>query len=294
MAKAKAAGQFLGGILNNPFVALLLLGVGALLIFREPILKGFSSIGESFGNIDINLPEFNFPDFNFPDIKFPDFNFPDFNFPDIKFPDFNLGGFEGDPDESLVEKGLVDPIIDPETGETRIDVIPDTTGGRADQQRKVRDFFKEKFGEAAEPFRDAEIFAKDFPEEFIERPAQGFAVPNIPTPPPVKSFLIDEPTQKFEGGGISFVSGSIFETPIANLSLSQIIDKFMVTASQAADIRAQAIGFSPEEELFLAGSGDIGGFSTGFNPPAVSSSEFEGLTAEEIALRLTGGNISNF
>ena len=67
----------------------------------------------------------------------------------------------------------------------------------------------------------------------------------------------------------------------------------MVTASQAADIRARALD-------------DFGGFDFGTNTgsgigniPVIpnigkTSGGFEGLTPEEIALRLTGGNISNF
>jgi len=68
----------------------------------------------------------------------------------------------------------------------------------------------------------------------------------------------------------------------------------MVTASQAANLKAIAQGFTPEEEQFLQGSQDVGGFFTGFNPPAVSDPQFQGLTPQEIALRLTGGNIQNF
>jgi len=105
----------------------------------------------------------------------------------------------------------------------------------------------------------------------------------------------------FTGGGVSFEGGTIFETPIENLSLSQIIDKFMVTASQAADIKAQAIGFTPQEESFLnqpstvfdpiTGNALAGGQIT---DPAVSDPQFQGLTPEQIFLQLVGGNISNF
>ena len=86
-----------------------------------------------------------------------------------------------------------------------------------------------------------------------------------------------------------------FETPIEFLSLNQIIEMGLAeTASEAASLRAEAIGFTPEEESFLTqGEVDVGGFVAG-GPSAVSDPVFEGLTAEEIALRLTGGNISNF
>jgi len=99
---------------------------------------------------------------------------------------------------------------------------------------------------------------------------------------------------QFSGGGVSFIGGTVRETPITGEStLGFIIDKLGVTASQAADIRARA-------------ADDFGDFdfgtNTGFGIGSVSpipnigqtSGGFEGLTPEQIALRLTGGVISNF
>jgi len=102
--------------------------------------------------------------------------------------------------------------------------------------------------------------------------------------------------QQFQGGGLSFIGGSVSEIPIDRLSLGGIIDRFNVTASQASDIRARALD-------------DFGGFDFGTNTGdaldpfiqsqlsnqgQVSNQAFQGLSAQEIALRLTGGNISNF
>jgi len=141
-------------------------------------------------------------------------------------------------------------------------------------------------GQPAPPFSDAAIFAQDFPETFVPiTPPQDF---NVQT---------TIPDQQFFGGGISFEGGSVTQTPIENLSLSQIIDKFMVTASQAADIKAQAIGFTPEEQTFL-NQGQIGSAPQGIDVPdfggITGDPQFLGLTPEQIALNLTGGNISNF
>lgn len=97
--------------------------------------------------------------------------------------------------------------------------------------------------------------------------------------------------QTFTGGGISFIGGSVTEIPIERLSLSQIIDQFGISASAASSLRAEAIGFTPEEQSFLnigqelSPLGDLG---------VQTSGGFEGLTPEEIALRLTGGTITNF
>jgi len=318
MAKAKAAGQFLGGILNNPAVVILGGLAIVLLFFQKDIRSAFGGLGEGLGNIDIQLPEIKFPDINFPDI-----NFPDINFPDITFPDFNLdfgAGFGGVVDQitkafdDFSKQFVPEERIDVPFGDTGqiIDVVPDVTGGAAERRRAQ----EEAAALAAIPDRDIQDDVEGLtPAQrfgFIERGVipSGFEVVGgqlqrimqqitaqarqpIDIIQPVQSFLIDQPFQQFEGGGISFESGRIFETPIENLSLSQIIDKFMVTASQAANLRAIAQGFTPEEEEFLRGSGDIFGF-TGFNDPAVSDPQFAGLTPQEIVLRLTGGNISNF
>lgn len=92
------------------------------------------------------------------------------------------------------------------------------------------------------------------------------------------------------------------QNPISNLSLGDIIDRFGVSASQAANIRAVA-------------ANDFGDFNFGTNTGSgigsviqenplintalpnfgeISNPEFEGLSAQEIALQLTGGNLSNF
>ena len=121
-------------------------------------------------------------------------------------------------------------------------------------------------------------------------------VPEVPVAPPiaVAPSIAEQVIAPFTGGGPSFEGGFIFETPIQNLSLSQIIDRFMVTASQAADIRAQAIGFTPEEQAFLSqGPVDVSGFVAG-GPAAVSDPAFIGLTPQEIIDRILGGPITNF
>lgn len=104
--------------------------------------------------------------------------------------------------------------------------------------------------------------------------------------------------QQFLGGGPSFDGGVIRETPIEFLSLSKIIDRFGVSASQAADIRARAQDDFDDFDFGTNTGFGIGSVSEDIpelqNVDNVSDSQFENLTAQEIALRLTGGNISNF
>jgi len=75
----------------------------------------------------------------------------------------------------------------------------------------------------------------------------------------------------FEGGGISFEGGTIFETPDCFLSLSQIIDKYGVTASQAADIKAQSCSenITDEPTDFPVGFD----FGTNLGQPTLESEE---------------------
>lgn len=108
--------------------------------------------------------------------------------------------------------------------------------------------------------------------------------------------------QQFQGGGESFVGGVVRQIPIENLSLGDIIDRFGVTASQAADIRARARNDFDDFDFGTNTGSGIGSVvaedpsirSVLPNSGAVSNPDFEGLSAEEIARRLTGGVISNF
>lgn len=95
---------------------------------------------------------------------------------------------------------------------------------------------------------------ENIPQECIEIPqigggsfnsCSGVFTPSTQSIPSIP--IIDPLPPGFETGGLgtgdSNVTGTIFETPITcNSTLGFIIDKLGVTASQAADIRAQACG----------------------------------------------------
>jgi len=309
--KARAAGSFLGGLLNNPAVVILGGLAIVLLVFRGNISQAFADVGKSIsgglGDINIQLP--SLPEIKLPEITLP--SLPEITLPELPaLPDF-AGLFTGFQEQfTNLFTGVTPDAQDPAG-------TPDLSIGLAGGIQERRRAQQEAAALAAIPDRDIqdEILGMLTPSQsfaFIERGVipSGFEVVGgqlrsimeqiapaaiaPAAPSPVQSFLVDQPTQQFEGGGVSFIGGSIFETPLEFLSLNQIINMFGVTASQAASLRAEAIGFTPEEEAFLQGSQDVGGFFSGFNPPAVSDQQFAGLTPEEIALRLTGGNISNF
>jgi|APSaa5957512535_1039671.scaffolds.fasta_scaffold06084_7 hypothetical protein len=96
----------------------------------------------------------------------------------------------------------------------------------------------------------------------------------------------------FKGGGESFIGGSVNETPIERLSLSQIIDKFGVSASKARDLQFQARN---------EGAGFDFGTNTGnaiqqsqqilssIQSKNVSNPALIGLTSTQIAEKLING-----
>jgi len=287
MVKAsREAGSFLGGglggFLSSPF-GLGSLGVIALLglgfIFKDKISDFFqktvSDIGQGLGDINVNLPTINFPEITFPEIKFPDFPNP--------FEGFNL--------DSLFPKD--DPVI----------VSPEqmalNTAELGKCQCGTSAINQDAFGivtvkctpcamadpEGTDPAADPEFIRAANELEFRSRQS--------PIQQIIGSVQSAIPDQQFQGGGLSFIGGSVSEIPLERLSLGSIIDRLGVTASQAASLRAEAIGFTPQEQAFLNQGQEISPLGDLASQPQTSGG-FEGLTPEQIALRLTGGIISNF
>jgi len=235
--------------------------------------------------------------FKFPEITIP--SFPEITFP--SFPDINItlppifGGPPGEPLPGEVTDGEVEPGVLPTEPFGDIQI---PAGCTVDNLGRVS-------CPTPPTFDVCSIFPDLCPGEEIplEPRPQPPPVPSVggslevvftpaPTPPPP---IVVAPgiEGEFVGGGPSFEGGTIFETPICNLSLSQIIDQGLASsASQAASIRAEACGFTPDEEEFLTPSviTPEGTFPGGGGPPAVSDPAFEGLTPEQIAAIITGGS----
>jgi len=280
-AGGRGAGGFFGGIANNPGIVAIVAIIAALLLFRNDIRGAFANFG-SVELPDINLPTINFPSFELPTIEFPKFEFPTFEFPTIEFPTFEF------------------PTIEfPNVGGAVTDTFAGATMGVTDFFAGLQTMFNEfvsGFGGESMPTqgdftevgqagaRSARGGSVDPIEQEFENIMAQTVDPGVTIAPG-----IPDPIAPFEGGGVSFIGGTIFETPTEFLSLSQIIDKFMVSATEAANIKLEA----------QIGAGDLPG---GFIPEGffdqfdsnVSDPTLTGLTPEEIAIRLTGGNILNF
>jgi len=279
MAKAKAAGQFLGGIFNNPGIVILGALAIALLFFQKDIRSAFGSLGESIsgglGDINIQLPEIKFPE-----IKFPSFDFGGL-FGGVEFPQFPSlppGGIEGIP---LDPEGVNPPGAP--TAPTPIDVALSEGATPAEIAAIIPP-------DPTDPNLDPTKFLPPDIGPKVITPA-GINLDEFLTPDP----FIGPPQPTFEGpqsnlfnqGQLNIGQEQPFtEAPLGALSLSAIIEKFMVTASQAANIKfiAQQGG----DPFALAGN------IFGENPPAVSDPQFQGLTPEQIFAQLVGGNIQNF
>jgi len=296
----RGVGAAVGTALSSPF-GLGALGVGAVLvglfIFRKQISEALSGLGaglgEGLGGINIQLPEIKFPEFNFPDITFPSFEFPSFEFPSFEFPSFDFLGLGGNGEPKpkgtlpfppdVEDIGLIeDPA---KTCPCGSNIVQDIQGDVSQVCIPCPEAPMEGDPAFIGPTQPFTL------EGFLGLADQPSIIPEQKTTEQVQSEI---PDQQFFGGGPSFEGGVVTETPIEFLSLSQIIDKFMVTASQAANLKAIAQGFTPEEQAFLdQGPIDVGGFTSG-GPPAVSDPQFQGLSPEEIFKQLVGGTISNF
>jgi len=213
-------GAAVGGFFTNPAVLILAaLGIG-LFIFRDKI-SSFIQEGIS----SIKLPDINLPDINFPD--FPEF--PSFDFPDLCSV-FGIGCEAEAEEEDFETSPEVAAAPDCVCG---TNIVQDASGAITVNCKAC---------DTPPPFRDAEMFAEDFPEEFVEQ-----------TPPDIPAIVIDpelETEGEFTGGGPSFIGGSIGQTPVT--TLFQVLDLFSgFSASQAANFLFQFSGISPSDALEL-------------------------------------------
>jgi len=276
--KARAAGSFLGGLANNPAIVIIALVLGGLFIFRDRISGAFADLGGSLGDINITLPEIQFPEFP----KFPEF--PEIKLPDFKLPEIFGGGGLEKPLKMVEDTGL---LADPTVCECGSSIVQDAFGNVNQTCKPCAAGVGMNPALALEP-SDAELFASQAP------------APIIPVETTPIQSILPSGFEAFQVGDSGFVGAAINPTPIQNLSLSQIIDMFDVSASQAANIKAIAKDDFGDFDFGTNTGGGIGSIIPSISSLIggadlnVSESQFEGLSAQQIANILTGGNISNF
>ena len=252
---------FLDNLTKNPsLIALAALGIG-LFIFRDKISSFFSGISggaETVSNLGEtgNILSSNLLG-NLTGIQDIFKGISDFEFPTFELPSFELPTFEL-----------------PTLGENVVG-----TGDITETPAAI--------GRASDRGRIVDVIKSFVPEMAI--------LENLNVQSEIEG-------QQFQGGGVSFIGGVVRETPITGEStLGFITDKLGISASEAASIRGELQGFTPDEETFLTQksffANEFGGgvevFRARESLPQTSGG-FEGLTPEEIALRLTGGTITNF
>jgi len=313
--KARAAGSFLGGLANNPAIVIIALVLGGLIIFRGNISDFFK--GLKFPEIPpIELPAINFP-------PFPEINFPEF--PEIKLPDFSglFEGFQSQLDElfKLNQSIIAGQTVTNEAGQ-EIEIPPDTvvnpdgtvssetppivvSGGGATFEEQffattragVFDTLVENLGlsptQAGNIVRGSETIA-DL-ERILFEANQGKFTPQQPQQTGGFDVPFNDPTGL--GGGVSFIGGTTtFGSGIVD-TLSEVLTIFPnLTASQAANAlfanpdltKNEFAQITPFQSSISSAGGDPDQI---FNN---ASGGFSGLTAQQIANILTGGNISNF
>lgn len=232
---------------------------------------------------DIELPsigDITFPEITFPEIKFPSL-FPEANADSIR--DDSFQGF--DPNEPRI-------------------ISPCKCGGIIEQingkfvQKCLPCQLEDLPPSTLDPNRPLDL------TDFAQKAASmtKAASPKVMIDAKESGVTSEIEGQQFGGGGPSFIGGNVAQTPIENLTLNQIIERFGVTASQAADIRARArddfgdFDFGTNTGSGIGSVSKEGELASILPQPSgnVSDPRFEGLSLAEIAQRLTGGNISNF
>jgi len=279
---------------------------------------------------EIKFPDITFPEFNFP--EFPEITFPDFTSIFTGFQE-QLDNLFSNQQSILAGQTVAgqgegqtidipeDTIINPD-GTVSSTTPPISTGAGATVQEAA---FAQARGEAFDTLFNLDVLTGQQIQEAISNIAFGdFAALNAlivsiqslaadtqstadptvqPTPQPLDNMGIgfDVPAEDplGIGGGGSFIGGTTTfgdETNIID-TLSEVLAIFPnLTASQAADALAENQGLTGNE--FAQINPDIINISSaGIDPEQIinnASGGFSGLTPQQIAFILTGGNIQNF
>jgi len=320
-AGARTAGSGVGAALSSPF-GFVGLGLAAVIILIVIFRKDIGSFFEG-----LKFPEFpkiELP--SFPDIKFPDFNFPEF--PKIEFPEFPKIEFPEFPDFTKLFQQQQDTLTDL-INQFNLSISPDIPKptkmvedtGLIDLSKcqcgatVIQDAFGNVFSECKQcETTDGQLPSQD-PAENIPTngfvggiggglldflgltPAQEFALGKGLSPEQEAQIIIPPVDISGFGGGPSFIGGTT--TLGSNIvdTLSEVLQAFPnLSASQAANLLESNQGLT-QTEFSMISPFNPSISSAGGDPEQVfnqASGGFSGLTPEQIAFILTGGNIQNF
>jgi len=292
------AGGFLTGIFSSP-AGLGAIGIATLLviifIFKDRIAGAIGGFGENFGKIE--LPEINIPN-PFENFELPKFEIPElpkFEIPELpKFEIPELPKFEIPP---LFGGGIIRPPpqdLPPDVENTGLLEDPTICACGSTITQDIQGDVSQVCKDCAPlPALEGGIGDPNFLEFLGLTPAQAFALQSqgrIDVP-------ANDPTGL--GGGQSFIGGTTTFGDSSNIidTLTEVLNIFPnLTASQAAnalfanpDLTANEFAqITPIQPSISSAGGD---------PEQIinnASGGFSGLTPEQIAFILTGGNISNF
>jgi len=307
--KSKAAGSFLGGLLNNPGAVILgALAIG-LLFFGNDIRKAFGSLGASIGgglgDINVNLPSINLPAINFPEINFPDFSnifqgfqdqlsslagqtvdgvtIPDDNVvnPDGTVsgspPTFSLSDFETQEALNQLElnrlKSQLEQALFDIPAEENISGSEFATAINQTEFERRRDAVLESnaLNEIIEPIR---TIIGDGPDQIIVPPGDELG------------FVEVTPGSTFTGAGVTTFGDNIIDT------FGEVLNIFPdLRANQIDDLLLQNPGLTASEFRLINPTPETSLSSAGVDPDQTllnSSGGFGGLTPQQIFSLISG------
>jgi len=306
----RGVGAGIGTALSSPF-GLGLLAVGAiglgLFIFKDRISEFFA--GLKFPEIPaIELPTINLPTINFPEFpafpELPDFSglFEGFQQQQTNFlqgiTDLFKGGAIPQPQKMVEDTGLLsqEDVLKCQCGSS---IVQDAFGNVNEvcKQCAVTDTALPSLDPALNiPQLEVPPFAGSL--EFLIGSGQiGGSPPPQPLLEQEAEIIIPAVDISGLGGGLSFIGGTT--TLGSNIvdTLSEVLQAFPdLTASQAANLLSSNQGLT-QTEFSMISPFNPSISSAGGDPEQIinqASGGFSGLTPEQIAFILTGGNIQNF
>jgi len=306
MVEAKTAAQAAGGFFNNPSTfALAAIGIG-LFLFRDKISdffqKGFDSLSE--GLVNIELPDLNLGDVNIAN----------------PFEGFDLNKFFGLDSSSSIAGETVPTGTDGSTITIPADTIVNPDGTVSSSTSPILNLDDESRQAAIDALNANKILNETFQDPFFgdselvsafnqtefEKRRDAVLDSNLVNEitAPIRTMLDSSDTiivpaadELNIGGGLSFIGGTTtFGDNIID-TFSEVLNIFPnLRANEIDDLLLQNVGLSGSEFALINPNPIPSLSSEGFDADQIinNAGQFSGLTSEQIANLITGGNLSNF